>query len=279
MMAAAKGIVRIAVVACGLLPALTLAADPVVLCPGQEVYPGLDGRLLGHLPYAEAPAADLVPAPYGFGIGVACRVQRDVLPDLTRLLAAAAATPRVGSRLRAVSCFRSIAHQRTVFCSQIGPRRRCRDAAERALSVAPPAYSEHATGYAIDFGVRPSPGCGDVDPCMAATPAGQWLTAHAREFGFELSFPAGNPQGVTWEPWHWRWVGTNVAVPGAVKARLAFTRARTNFPAGPGIYEVSDYWLIPSDGVPVPSVAPPPPPYITAPPTLSLLERGAGRTP
>lgn len=268
MMGASRGIVRIAVAVCGLLPAMALAADPVALCPGQQVYPGLDGRLLGHLPYAEAPASDLVSGPVGFALDVPCKVQRDVLPDLVRLLAAAAAAPGVGPRLRAVSCFRSIAHQRAVFCSQIGPRRRCRDAAERALSVAPPAYSEHATGYAIDFGVRPSPGCGDVEPCMAATATGQWLIAHAGEYGFELSFPAGNPQGVTWEPWHWRWVGTNVAVPGAVKARLAFTRARTNFPARPGIYDASDYWLIPPIDIGAPPVTPPAPaPYITLPPT------------
>jgi zinc D-Ala-D-Ala carboxypeptidase len=266
MRAGSNGIFRIAMVACGLLPSLALAADPVVLCPGQVVFPGLDGRLLGHIPYGEVPASDLVPAPPGFALGVPCKVQRDVLPDLTRLLAAAAAA--VGPRLRAVSCFRSIAHQRSVFCSQIGPHRRCRDAAERARSVGPPGYSEHATGYAIDFGIRPAAGCGDVDPCMASTPTGQWLIAHAREFGFELSFPAANAQGVTWEPWHWRWVGTTVGVAGAVKARLTFTRARTNFQASPGINDVSDYWLIPPRSIIAPPPIPPATgPYMTPPPT------------
>jgi len=259
---------RIALVMCGLLPSLALAAEPVVLCPGQVVYPSPDGRVLGHIPYPEVPASDLVTAPRGFAIGLPCQVQRDVLPDLTRLLAAAAAAPGVGPRLRAVSCFRSIAHQRSVFCSQIGPHRKCRDAAERARSVGPPGHSEHATGYAIDFGIRPEAGCGDVNPCMAMTPTGQWLLAHAREFGFELSFPAGNAQGVTWEPWHWRWVGTAVTAPGAVKARLAFTRARTNFPASPGINDVSDYWLIPPRSVIAPpSVAPATSPFISLPPS------------
>jgi D-alanyl-D-alanine carboxypeptidase len=254
--------------ACCLLPTLALATEPVVLCPGQIVYPSLDGRLLGHIPYAEVPSSELVPAPVGFAIGVPCMVQRDVLPDLARLLSAAAATLGGGSRLRAVSCFRSIAHQRSVFCSQIGPNRRCKNAAERAQSVGPPGYSEHATGYAIDFGIRPSGGCGDVSPCMAATPAGQWLIAHAGEYGFELSFPAGNAQGVTWEPWHWRWIGATIGTPGAVKARLTFTRARTNFPASPGINDASDYWLIPPRSIIAPPVMPPAStPYITLPPT------------
>jgi D-alanyl-D-alanine carboxypeptidase len=269
MRAISRGIFRIAAMACGVLPSLALATDPVELCPGQTVFPGLDGRLLGHIPYPDAAAGDLVPAPAGFAIGAPCKVQRDVLPDLTRMLAAAAATPGIGPRLRAVSCYRSIAHQRAVFCSQIGPRKRCKNAAERARSVGPPGHSEHSTGYAIDFGIRPAAGCGDVDPCMASTATGQWLIAHAHEFGFELSFPAGNAQGVTWEPWHWRWVGATIGAPGAVKARLTFTRARTNFPASPGINDVSDYWLIQPRGIIAPPVMPPPvpAPYITVPPT------------
>ena len=50
--------------------------------------------------------------------------------------------------------------------------------------------------------------------------------------------PAGNAQGVTWEPWHWRWVGTSPAAPGAAAARAIFATARTRFPAQPGIRDV-----------------------------------------
>ena len=82
-------------------------------------------------------------------------------------------------------------------------------------------------------------GCGDVSDCIARTAPGKWLLQHAAEFGFELSFPAGNAQGVTWEPWHWRWVGTSAAVPGAAAARALFTTARTRFPAQPGIRDVA----------------------------------------
>jgi D-alanyl-D-alanine carboxypeptidase len=35
------------------------------------------------------------------------------------------------------------------------------------------------------------------------TAAFAWLTAHAHEFGFRLSYPRGNEWGFQYEPWHW----------------------------------------------------------------------------
>lgn len=205
------------------------------LCPGRSVSATPDGRMLGHIPYGQVAAAELVEAPPGFAIGPPCRVKREMAADLARLLSAANADPAVRGRLRAVSCFRTVGHQRAVFCGGIGPRHRDKDAADRARSVGPPGYSEHATGYAIDFGTRPSPGCADVSACFAGTTAGRWLVAHAAEYGFELSFPAGNAQGVTYEPWHWRWIGIGLDPEntGAATARAVFMRARQNFPASP----------------------------------------------
>src|SRR3546814_14748474 len=101
------------------------------------------------------------------------------------------------------------------------------------MSVAPPGHSEHSTGYAIDFGTRPSPGCDDVEYCFDRTPLGQWLLEHATDYGFELSFPWKNIQGVTWEPWHWRWVGRSAIEHGERAARLLFATARADLPAKP----------------------------------------------
>ena len=70
---------------------------------------------------------------------------------------------------------------------------------------------------------------------MAATPMARWLRANAPRYGFELSFPPGNRQNVKWEPWHWRWVGTSIAEPGAARARSLFAKARAQFPASPGV--------------------------------------------
>ncbi len=188
-----------------------------------------DDRLLGHLPYSEANPGDLVLAPPGVAVGQPCRVQAAMLPDLSRLLDAARAAG-LGQELRAVSCYRSVARQGRVFCRSA---RACADAAARAVSVGPPGHSEHATGYAIDFTARPSAGCRDVSDCFAGTDAGRWLLANGARFGFELSFPAANAQGVAYEPWHWRWVGASWDAPGAATARAVFARARVSFPARP----------------------------------------------
>lgn len=190
-----------------------------------------EGRLMGHLFYGDAPADDLVAAPAGYAVGRECLLRRDAMPDLIRLIDASRADPRVGGRILALSCHRSVARQTAVF----GRENPDGGASDRAESVAPPGYSEHGTGYALDFAVRPNNGCPDAEACMAATPAAQWLRLHARAYGFEQSFPGGNRQQVKWEPWHWRWVGINADVPTAAKARATFACARTRFPADPGI--------------------------------------------
>lgn len=203
------------------------------MCEGAAATIANDGRVYGHLPYGDAPDDELVSAPDGFAVGQPCYVRRDVLPDLQRLLAAAGSDPAVMGRLRGLSCHRSVLRQASVFCRE----HPAGAAAERAMSVAPPGHSEHSTGYVIDFAVRPSPNCPDAEACMAATPAARWLLANAPRFGFELSFPGGNRQNVKWEPWHWRWVGTSAAVPGAARARFVFARARREFPAVPEIVD------------------------------------------
>jgi zinc D-Ala-D-Ala carboxypeptidase len=196
--------------------------------PGGAIAP--DGRVLGHLPYGEPPPGTLATAPPGVAVRGGCRLRPEVLADLDRLLAAAAADPATGGTVRAVSCHRTLAWQERVFCAETD-----RDPEARAVSVAPPGHSEHTTGYALDFAVRPSPNCPDVETCMAAHPAAKWLLANAPRFGFEQSFPIGNRQGVKWEPWHWRWVGTDATVPGAARARALFARARRDYPADPAV--------------------------------------------
>ena len=67
-------------------------------------------RLFNHLPYGEADPASLAPVPGLAG----CTLVRGAAEDLERLRAAARAE---GIELVALSCFRSIAHQRQVFCA------------------------------------------------------------------------------------------------------------------------------------------------------------------
>jgi len=65
---------------------------------------------------------------------------------------------------------------------------------------APPGYSEHHTGRAVDIN---TPGCEATEEPFELTDAFRWLTRHAGGFGFTLSYPRGNPLGFIYEPWHW----------------------------------------------------------------------------
>lgn len=73
--------------------------------------------------------------------------------------------------------------------------------------LAPPGYSEHQTGWVLDIGDERDPEADD-NPLFERTAAFRWLRVYAKGFQFELSFPPGNWQGVSYEPWHWRFVGT-----------------------------------------------------------------------
>lgn len=229
-----------------LFAAPLLAQAPLPAPPGlPPVQPTSgDGRYFGHLPYGETPRELLMIAVDAAPPGRTCEVHRDVALPLARLMAAAQAAGITG--LRAISCFRRIEHQNNLFCGAglLGP---CRDPAERARSVAPGGYSEHSTGYVVDFAAPGALGCNDLDPCMSGTPGGLWLRDNAPRFGFELSFPPGNKQGVTWEPWHWRWVGVTPDGPGAKAARATFARARRAYPAQPGIADPVAVKLKPVD--------------------------------
>ena len=232
------------VLAAGALSLLLAVPARAQLCDGRNVAIAGDGRALGHLPYGDAPPGELVAAPAALSVGK-CVLRREVLPDLQRLLAAAASDPAVGGGIVALSCHRSIAYQQAVFC-----REGQTASDERALSVAPPGHSEHATGFALDFAFRPRRNdCPDAEACVAATPAFRWLLIHAPRYGFEMSFPAGNVQRVKWEPWHWRWVGADATAPGAARARALFGTARARFPASPAV---------PRDPVVIAQVAAPP---------------------
>lgn len=130
-------------ISCRLLAAIALfltvaPAFAQTAVPSAEITP--DGRLYGHFPYAEADPATLVDAPRGFAVGQECKVQPAMIPDLTRLIAAAH-DAHLGAELRGVSCFRSIAHQQRVFCEKHGRKGECVDPAVRSESVAPPGHS------------------------------------------------------------------------------------------------------------------------------------------
>ncbi len=179
-------------------PLVRLLAPPPVA--GIAARLGADGRLLGHFPYREAKASELV------AIAPGLELQRDAAEALVALQRAAAAD---GVDLRVLSAFRSITLQKHLFFDVKSERNQ--SAEERARVSAPPGFSEHSTGYAVDLGDGRAPAT-HLSPAFEATPAFAWLQANANRFHFHLSFPPGNRQGVSYEPWHWRFEGSAEAL-------------------------------------------------------------------
>lgn len=156
-----------------------------------------EARIFGHRPYQEAGFSEL-------------RTLRSN-PDVRLQAAAARAFEQMvsdasaeGINLVALSGFRTKADQEFLFFEV--KKERNQVASQRAEVSAPPGYSEHHTGFAVDIGDGDAPET-HVEVEFAETAAFQWLSQYAARYSFELSFPEGNDQGVSYEPWHWRFVG------------------------------------------------------------------------
>ena len=169
----------------------------------------------GHLPYTAKNPADMVQiASYPEG-----ETQRTetLHPDAAKALLDMIAAARAdGIWLVPASGFRTLAQQRTLFNAQVAKQKSPEAAAKIS---APPGYSEHHTGYAVDLTDGTFAQNQDISPAFASAPAYQWLLKNAATHGFELSFPENNPQGISFEPWHWRYVGTR-------QARVTFGKDR-----------------------------------------------------
>ena len=78
--------------------------------------------------------------------------------------------------------------------------------AKTATETAIPGTSEHQTGLAADI---VTPTYQMLDAGFADTPAGQWLSEHAAEYGFVLRYPQDKQEvtGIIYESWHYRFVG------------------------------------------------------------------------
>ena len=174
-----------------------LAAPPVA---GIAARPGLDGRLLGHFPYPEISRAELVTVAPGQ------QLQRDAAEALLAMQNAALAD---GVNLVVLSGFRSLAEQKALFFDVKAERNQ--SASERAKVSAPPGYSEHSTGFAVDLGDAAAPGT-NLSQQFETTAASAWLRQNAHKYQFTISFTKGNTQGVNYEPWHWRFEGTAKAL-------------------------------------------------------------------
>ena len=144
--------------------------------------------------------ADLIPLRAG-----SYRITRDGM--LLRRMAAQAleemahAAAREGIVLTVGSAYRSFSNQAEVNARWV--RQLGQQAADRVS--APAGHSQHQLGLVVDF----SP----ITDAFAQTPASAWLLHNASRFGWSLSYPDGYEHitGYTWESWHYRYVGRDLA--------------------------------------------------------------------
>ncbi len=167
-----------------------------------------DKRILGHLPYEEVSNEKLVKInPY-------LKVHVDMHDSLLKMREVAKLD---GVHLVFLSGYRSKNLQREIFYSLKAARNQV--ASERARVSAPPGYSEHSTGFAIDIGDATNRKT-DFEVEFENTAAFRWLKMNAAKYHFKLSFDKNNKY-VDYEPWHWRFEGS-------IEALKVFENANRN---------------------------------------------------
>lgn len=87
-----------------------------------------------------------------------------------------------------------------------------REEAEREASnlVAIPGTSEHQVGLAVDIVDINNQ---NLNEAQEDTAVQKWLMEHSWEYGFILRYPSDKSEltGISYEPWHYRYVGKDVA--------------------------------------------------------------------
>lgn len=124
---------------------------------------------------------------------------------LTRLFHAA--YDEAGLTLYGISAYRSYARQYTIYATNLAVY----GTAHANRYSAAPGKSEHQTGLAIDISCA-SEGF-SLEESFADTPEGIWVAENAHRFGFILRYPKEKEDitGYSYEPWHIRYVGTELA--------------------------------------------------------------------
>lgn len=108
----------------------------------------------------------------------------------------------VGVVLELVSAYRSVARQAEIVRGKF-----LRGVSnEEIFSVsAPPGFSEHHTGRAVDLSM---PGYMALEEEFEQSVAFRWLCENAGRYGFSMTYGRGNPYGFLYEPWHWCYSST-----------------------------------------------------------------------
>ncbi len=106
------------------------------------------------------------------------------------------------------TAYRSYELQRLIFESNVKKKGSVEEANKTS---AKPGESEHQTGLAVDL-TTPELNY-EISYGFGTCEAGEWIMAHASEYGFILRYPKGKEEitGYSYEPWHLRYVGPDAA--------------------------------------------------------------------
>ncbi|MFB1051122.1 D-alanyl-D-alanine carboxypeptidase family protein [Paraliobacillus sp. JSM ZJ581] len=131
------------------------------------------------------------------------KVAADALEDLF----ATAKNNQVG--LIAVSGYRSYERQKQIYEYNVETKGKAH--ADKYSAI--PGTSEHQTGLSMDVASATETSATLLEQTFSQTDAGTWLADHAHDFGFIIRYPKGksNITGYSYEPWHIRFVGKEVA--------------------------------------------------------------------
>ena len=143
------------------------------------------------------PVYDEAPELVEVGPNLVGRMQRLTPDAAARWAAMREAAAADGIALLIVSGYRSIDYQARLIRKKINAGQLV---SEIMAVNAAPGYSEHHTGRAIDIA---TPGSRPLTEEFEESPAFAWLSEHASEHGFSMSYPRNNAAGFIYEPWHW----------------------------------------------------------------------------
>jgi monofunctional biosynthetic peptidoglycan transglycosylase len=123
-------------------------------------------------------------------------------PNLKALIDSAA---RDGFVLQIDSAYRGDGYQIYLILKELRKRNYCLSEVKTLIEA--PGYSEHGCldKIAFDFSSPEGGGVSFVEANVF-----QWLRQRGQKFGFSLSYPENATGKIRYEPWHWRFTGTEV---------------------------------------------------------------------
>lgn len=143
--------------------------------------------------------------------GMLKQIDKNVWPYMQAMIdAQRAAETNPKNWLYVRSPYRSYATQKMLFTQETNKWLKTGLSSEEAETkaatvVTRPGTSEHNTGFSADFNI--------AEDSFESTAMFTWMQEHAADYGFVLRFPKDKQEitGITYESWHYRFVGINNA--------------------------------------------------------------------